>query len=205
MATAAPWDALTAIGTLALAIVTAAAVIVTLVLTYQDRGRAERRIREERDHDRQLEQDQQASNLYVTRAVVRPRITTTKRTAIATIVNGGDYTITHLVVRFSISGHLSEPKRSEHVSSAEISGLIARTDALGDTGTLTPGRGIRATSALVEAADAEAAIPVVRWTRPPGTALGVPPRRPPKDQARRNVEPLNDLLAHQRPPISLTE
>jgi uncharacterized membrane protein len=63
VAIAAPWDALTAIGTLALAIVTAAAVIVTLVLTYQDRRRAERRIREEREHDRQLEQDQQASDL----------------------------------------------------------------------------------------------------------------------------------------------
>jgi hypothetical protein len=102
--------------------------------------------------------------VYVTRAVVRPRITTTKRTAIAIIVNGGDYTVTHLVVRFSISGHLSDPKRSMHVSAAEIPGRIARTDALGDTGTLTPGRGIRVSSALVEAADAEATIPVVRWT-----------------------------------------
>jgi hypothetical protein len=132
VASAAPWDALTAIGTLALAIVTAAAVIVTLVLTYQDRRRAERRAREERDHDRQMEQDQQASDVYVTRAVVRPRITTAKRTAIATVVNGGDYTVTDLVVRFSISGHLSDPKRSVHVSAAEISGRIARTDALGD-------------------------------------------------------------------------
>jgi hypothetical protein len=163
VAIAAPRDALTAIGTLALAIVTAAAVIVTLVLTYQDRGRAERRSREERAHDRQLEQDYQASELYVTRAVARARITTTKRTAMATIVNGGDCTITHLVIRFSVSGHLSDPMRAVHVSAAELSGCRAPADALGDTGTLTPGRGLRVTSALVEAADAEAAVPVVRW------------------------------------------
>jgi hypothetical protein len=102
--------------------------------------------------------------VYVNRVVVRPRITTTKKAAIATIVNGGDYTITHLVVRFSVSGRLSDPKRAVHVSAAEISGRREHTDALGDIGTLTPGRGLRVTSTLVEAADAEAAIPVVRWT-----------------------------------------
>lgn len=134
----------------------------TLALTCQDRRRAERRIREERDRDQRLEQDRQASDLYVTRAVVRPRITTTKRAATATIVNGGDYTITRLVVRFSVSGHLSDPKRAVHVSAAELSGRFMRTDAIGETAALTPGRGIRVTSALVEPADAEAAIPVLR-------------------------------------------
>jgi hypothetical protein len=45
------WDALTAIGTLALAGMTAVAVIVTLVITCQDRKRAEERLRDERQHD----------------------------------------------------------------------------------------------------------------------------------------------------------
>jgi hypothetical protein len=161
---AAPWDELTAIGTLALAAVTAAAVIVTLVITYQDRRRADRRISEERDHDRHLAQDQQASDVYVTRTVIRPQATTSKQSAIATIVNGGDYTITQLVARFSIAGHLSDPKRVAYVPAAEVSALVGNTDTRGYTEVLTPGTGLRVASALVEAADAEEAIPVVRWT-----------------------------------------
>lgn len=131
MAIGAQWDALTAIGTLALAVVTAAAVIVTLLITHQERMR-----------DRRLEQDQQASDLYETRTAIRPQTTTGKQAAVATIVNGGDYTVTQVAVKFSIAGLLAESQRAVHLSSAEIAAGVAKTDTLGYAGVLTPGTGL---------------------------------------------------------------
>jgi hypothetical protein len=57
------WDALTAVGTLALAVITAVAVIVTLAVTYQDRKRTDRRVEEQRHRDLEFLQEQQASDV----------------------------------------------------------------------------------------------------------------------------------------------
>jgi hypothetical protein len=165
VALALPWDALTAIGTLALAAVTVAAVIVTLVITYQDRKRAEDRIRDERQHDRQLEQDQQASDVYVTRTATGRLRTVARRLALAvTVVNGGDYTITQVMVRFAIDGRLEDPERAEHVPAPESSALAGNADILGYPGVLAPGTGLRVTLAAVKGTAAPEAMPIVRWT-----------------------------------------
>jgi hypothetical protein len=168
---AAPWDALTAIGTLALAAVTAVAVIVTLMITRQDRrlsaaerARADERIRDERLHSLQLEQDQQASDVYLTRTAIDPQATADKLALIVSIINGGDYTITHVMVQFSISGDLTEPVRAEYIPASVTSGLVADTDTLGYTDVLTPGTGLRVVARLVKSGEAGEVVPVVRWT-----------------------------------------
>jgi hypothetical protein len=74
------------------------------------------------------------------------------------------YTITELAFRFSVAGSFEEPERTEHVSAAEVNGRAAHTDSLGYAGALAPGTGLRVASVLLDIADAETAIAVVRWT-----------------------------------------
>jgi hypothetical protein len=80
------------------------------------------------------------------------------------VVNGGDYTVTQVMLRLGIGDRLDEPVRTEHVPAPGTSAVATDTQALGYSDVLTPGTGLRATASDVEHAVALKAIPIVRWT-----------------------------------------
>jgi hypothetical protein len=88
------------------------------------------------------------------------------------VVNGGDYTVTQVMLRFGIGDRLDEPVRTEHVPAPGTSAVATDTQALGYSDVLTPGTGLRATASDVEHAVALKAIPIVRWTYRWGRGAG---------------------------------
>jgi hypothetical protein len=98
----------TAVGTIALAVVTVAAVITTIVITAQDRSRSGAQLQAE--HQAALEREQ-LTEAYAVQVVAgevpvrgeEPGETEIKRLA-AFVVNRGRYTITQVAVQFSPDG-----------------------------------------------------------------------------------------------------
>jgi hypothetical protein len=102
--------------------------------------------------------------VYVIRTSKRRHTWSRKAAPVATAVNGGDYSITQVKLRFGLGDRLDEPVRTEHVPAAGSSVVIADVAALGYSDVLTPGTGLRAIAGDVEHEIALKAIPIVRWT-----------------------------------------
>lgn len=164
MVVASVWDALTAIGTLALAVVTVGAAAVTLVVTGQDRKRTDQRLGDERRHELELLQEQQASDVYMVRTTGRARRRWTRSYPAATIVNGGDYTITRVVVRFAVNGRFEDARHVEFVPAPEASALAVGKTILGSADTLAPGTGQCAALPRTRHGEGTETVPVARWT-----------------------------------------
>jgi hypothetical protein len=62
----------------------------------------------------------------------------------ATVVNGGDYTVTQVMLKFGLGDRLDEPLRAKHVPAAGRSAAIADAATLGYSDVLTPETGLRA-------------------------------------------------------------
>jgi len=136
----------TAVGTVALAAVTVAAIITTIVITVQDRKRADKqlageraaadkrladeiraadeRLRQERQGYQDQEQWAEAYLVQVTRArrsyyppTNQPPPDEPVDHAVAIVVNHGRYTITRVEARLYASGNVTSYKTTEHLSS----------------------------------------------------------------------------------------
>jgi hypothetical protein len=117
--TSADW---TAVGTIALAVLTLAAVVTTIVITVQDRrrfreerGRSDKQIAEERRIAREREQFAEAYAVQVTlvKSGIHGEGEDAARRLIAAIVNHGAQTITRVEVRFSPDGGSVIPARKQ--------------------------------------------------------------------------------------------
>lgn len=179
------WDALTAVGTMALALVTLAAVVTTIVITKQDRERAgqqllderaaaDRRYREERDHAQEAEQLAQAWAVEVLPGHASDRQDTSNLSVM--VGNMSTRTVTRVEVQFSPDGKsLVMPKRSERLIPQNGSSTVRITSDLpfippdgkfsaAYSGILIPGRHMRFWSDEISDEHLSASYPVVRWS-----------------------------------------
>jgi len=171
----------TAVGTIALAIMTLAAVITTIVITAQDRRRSEAQIRNEH-------RNEQLGEAYLVRVLLGERETGkrddvydepdgTARVLGAIVVNNGRYTITAIEARLELAdGSLVGFLRPERVPGATDlddrlrGGMTDLLEAFSSPDRLTPwDRGMRFESDPLDTAHAVGAYPVVRWTDRWGT------------------------------------
>lgn len=186
------WDALTAVGTIALALVTLAAIVTTIVITGQDRTRAAAQLKAERTAaderlDRQLEhsaaqlrderdhavREQREADAWAVRVRFAEVRTSMLRGAapgdlagslVVTVVNLGTRTITRVKARFSPDGEqLVSHRVVEHLPT-EDAGLGPREETSGYGDVLAPGMAVQIASIPVAPSHLTGPYPVVRWT-----------------------------------------
>ena len=174
------WDAWTGIGTIALAVMTLAAVVTTIVVTAQDRRRtdeqltAEReRANEERRHALEQEQlaDAWAVDVDMTQSMFSPKDGEDARRLFLAVANRGRFTITRLEARFCTDGTaLSVPEKSERELPGEVRmfGLVREEGAM--SGILRGwGEAMRFDSEALPVAQLKDPYALVRWTDRWGT------------------------------------
>jgi hypothetical protein len=172
----------TAIGTIALAVLTLAVIIATIVITGQDRRRADKALiaqqehaealrREDREHAQEAEQLAEAWAVEVIPHVwPESRDGSTKRLSVS-VTNLGSYTITRVAARFSPEGtSLISYESAQRIT--EDSGVYplgyddraAGFTMSGYEGILTRGTGLSFRSDPIDTDKLAGPYPVVRWT-----------------------------------------
>lgn len=186
----------TAVGTIALAAATLIAVVTTIIITAQERKRADERLGEERGHSAtQLEDErrharerEQLAEAYKVQVVLgekaagEPTDSTYEepdesvRQLVAIVVNHGAYTITRVEAQFSYDGNsLNSHRRTEHLSGFQgmAHGLRSGWEPTAGSrrgSTLAPwDAGMRFESDRVHEKFLAGPYPVVRWTDRWGT------------------------------------
>lgn len=163
------WNAWTGIGTIALAVMTLAAVVTSIVLARQDR----RRFEDERRHSLEQEQLTEASSVQVnmTQNLWQDK---GQRRLLLTVSNQGRFTIIHLEARFCTDGRtVVAPVGSDRDLPAEyqgkkVMGLIREEGAM--AGILRGlGEGMRFGSDPLSLEQLKDPYVLVRWTDRWGT------------------------------------
>jgi hypothetical protein len=166
------WDAWTGIGTIALAVMTLAAVVTSILLARQDR----RRFEDERRHAREQEQLEEAWAVHADMAqtVYHGQNAEPARILWATISNRGRFTITRLEARFSMDGRaVIMPEKSERDMSADYNGQLGM-GLLREEGAMSGilrgwGETMRFQSEVLPTAQLKDPYALVRWTDRWGT------------------------------------
>lgn len=162
---AAAW---TAVGTIALAVMTLAAVVVTIVITTQDRRRTDNRLRDERQYAQDREQLAQASAVEVVPNVSVGGGTGVSRLT-AFVTNLGSYTITQVETQFSCNDETLIPCDEFHIIGTDgFPGPIQGADldyGTAYTGILIRGKSMQFWSGSIKNEHlSRTRHPVVRWT-----------------------------------------
>jgi hypothetical protein len=158
----------TAIGTVALALVILIAVITAIVITRQDRHRADaRQIKAEAD---QAEGEAWAVQSMLAESWAGPKTLAgdqpddTAKRLVATVVNGGTYAITDVKVMFSPEGQtLIGTERTDYLPALPPSWIESGLHTTGYAGVIIPGGAMRFVSEVTASDKLTSPYRLVRW------------------------------------------